>query len=242
MKLLSISLLSFIILFILLVILYSFHQLYEKDEIIYDRNIYDDGYKIFDTDNKYEILKSLPNNYIYIDYIYEIKGCTLATFHRDITSSQYIYNTKYPVYTHISYYNSGPLLTICPESHKTTSLVITHPVIIYGEKKTSILFNCDIIHTGAINNFGMNRHAIQYKICHKDDLYKLKHLIGINKSSHGICNDSRNNYVYALRKLSLLFSFIINHLFTSLLFKKPKKDSISEYLIDNFFIGDFYNS
>ena len=71
---------------------------------------------------------------------------------------------------------------------------------------------------------------------------KLSHLIGINKCSHGICNNSRDNYVYALRKLSLFFSYIINHLFTSLLFEKPKKDSISEYLIDNFFIGDFYNS
>jgi hypothetical protein len=42
--------------------------------------------------------------------------------------------------------------------------------------------------------------------------------------------------------MSLLFSYIINHLFTGLLFEKPKKDTICEYLIDKYFIGDFYNN
>ncbi len=78
-----------ILLIILLIILLS--NLYESDDINkYNRNIKIDGYKIFDNDNKNEILKYVPKDYVYIDYKYEIKGCTLSTFHRDVTSSQYI--------------------------------------------------------------------------------------------------------------------------------------------------------
>lgn len=231
-----------IVLIILLIILLS--NLYESDDINkYNRNIKIDGYKIFDNDNKNEILKYVPKDYVYIDYKYEIKGCTLSTFHRDVTSSQYIYKTKYPVYTHISYYNNyyGPLLSICPHSHITTPFLGSLPVIIYGKYGTSILFNCDIIHAGALNNYGEYRHAIQYKICHIEDLHKLTHLIGINKITYGSCNTSSYFYIYTLRKLSLYFSYIVNHLMTDLLQSKPTKDSISEYIINNFFIGDFYN-
>lgn len=232
-----------IIIYLVLLLLIIYYQLFETDDLNkYNRTIQKDGYKVFDHDDKNIILKYLPNNYLFINYKYEIKGCTLSTFHRDVTSSQYIYKTKYPVYTLITYYNSGPLLTICPDSHTTTPFLLSSPVIIYGNPKTSILFNCDIVHAGAINNFGIYRHAIQYKICHYDDLFRLQHLIGIDKISYGKCNNSHDNYVYILRKISLFFSYIVNHLFTDLLQKKPKKDSISDFLINNFFIGDFYNS
>ena len=233
-----------IIIFILYIIIFiNVANLYEyNDNYKYDRNIINDGYKVFDNDDKNEILKTLPPNYIYLNYKYEIKGCTISTFHRDVTSSQYIFKTKYPVYTHISYYNSGPLLSICPKSHITTPYLASSPVIIYGKPKTSILFNCDCIHAGALNNLGNKRYAIQYKICHIEDLEKLKHLIGINKITSGLCDNINPNYNYFLRKFSLYFSYIINHLMTDLLQKKPEKDSIFEYVINNYYIGDFYNS
>ena len=236
----------FFVLYIVLVIAIIIYQIRETP---FDNNKKDklslktDGFKIFDHDNINEILKlSLPKNYILIDYLYIIKGCTISTFHRDVTSSSFIFKTKHPVYTLISYYNKGPLLTLCPESHTTTPFLFQPPKIIYGNPGTYILFNCDIVHAGAINNFGNDRLAIQRKICHKDDLEDLKHLIGINKTSLGKCaNRKKNdNYVYTLRKLSFFFSFFINHIFTSFLLEKPKKDSISEYLIDTFYIGDFY--
>jgi hypothetical protein len=231
-----------LIIYLIILILLILLQLYECDNHNNEnRTLLIDGFKIFKHDNKHEIIKELSNNYIYIDYKYEIKGCTLSTFHRDVTSSQYIYKTKYPVYTHIIYYNAGPLLSICPSSHITAPLLLTSPVIIYGTPGTSILFNCDLVHAGALNNLGSIRHAIQYKLCHKEDLPKLKHLIGINKSTYGICNTSHDNYVYLLRKVSLFFSYVFNHLFTSLLQDKPKKDTIFDYIISNFYIGDFYN-
>jgi len=165
-----------IIFIIYLIVIINISYLYEyNDNYKYDRDIKKDGYIVIDDDDKNKILKLLPPNYHYIDYRYEIKGCTLSTFHRYVTSSQYIYKTKYPVYTHISYYNSGPLLSICPKSHMTAPYLASHPVIIYGKPK--IIFNCDCIHSGTLNNLGNERHAIQYKICHIDDLPKLKHLI-----------------------------------------------------------------
>jgi hypothetical protein len=229
----------YIILIIILIVIQIYEKPYNDDK---ELSLTTDGFKIFNHDNINEIVKSnLPKDYVIMDYLYIIKGCTISTFHRDVTSSGYIFKTKYPVYTIISYYNSGQLLTICPESHTTTPFLFQPPKIIYGNPKTTVLFNCDIVHAGAINNFGEKRMAIQRKVCHKDDLDRLKHLIGINKTSLGKC-DGKNtdNYVYVMRKLSLFFSFYINHIFTGLLLEKPKKDSISEYLIDKFYIGDFY--
>jgi len=185
-----------IIIFILyLIVFINIAYLYEyNDNYKYERDIINDGYKVIDDDDKNEILKLLPPNYIYIDYKYEIKGCTLSTFHRDVTSSQYIFKTKYHVYTHITYNNYGPLLSICPKSHITTPYLASSPVIIYGKPKTTILFNCDCIHAGALNNLGDKRHAIQYKICHIDDLPLLKHLIGINKTTFQLCDKIDPNY------------------------------------------------
>ena len=51
-----------------------------------------------------------------------------------------------------------------------------------------------------------------------------------------------SNYNYFLRKTSLYLSYIINHLMTDLLQKKPEKDSLFDYVISNYYIGDFYNS
>jgi len=202
-----------------------------------------DGFIIFNHDNINEIVKNnLSKDYVFIDYLYTIKGCTLSTFHRDVTSSAFIHKTKYPVYTIISYYNSGPLLTLCPESHTTAPFLFQPPVIISGNPKTTILFNCDLVHAGAINNLGDERLAIQRKICHKDDLERLSHLIGINKTNIGKCDKKNNNYYYFLRKISLIFSFVFNHLLTGFLQNKPQKDSISDYLINKYYIGDFYNT
>ena len=204
-----ISIFIFALIYIVLILILIINQTFEKPYIFKETSLNIEGFKIFNHDNINDIIKTnLSKDYILMDYLYIIKGCTISTFHRDITSSSYIFKTKYPVYTLISYYNNGPLLTLCPESHTTTPFLFQPPVIIHGKPKTTILFNCDIVHAGAMNNFGSNRLAIQRKICHKDDLIKIKHLIGINKTSIGKCDGkNNNNYTYILRKLSLFFFF-----------------------------------
>lgn len=225
-----------LILAIILIYLYETNDYYK-----FRRTLENDGYKVFNEFNKKNILNELPNGYEFIDYKYNIYGCSLSTFHRDVTSSQTYYKTKYPVFTCITYKNNGNLLTICPSSHKTIPYLLERPLIIKGKEGTTILFNCDIIHSGAINEFGENREAIQYKICHIEDKNKLKHLIGINKTTKGNC---KNNWIYEyiLRKISLFFPYFINHIFIKLLQEKPKKDSLIDIFISKYYIGDFYNS
>ena len=228
------------LLFVIILII-IFYLLYESDDKeCYLRTIKKDGYTIINNPyNKQEVLKKLPEGYIFINYIYEIKGCSISTFHRDITSSQYIFDTSYPVYTYIIYHNTGRLLSISPNSHKTTPFLWNRALTIKGVGNIGILFDCDLIHSGAINEFGDSRFGIQYKICHRDDLYKLNHLIGINKTKIGKC-DNNYYYEYFLRKLSLLVPYILNHLLTNILQNKPDKDSFLDYIISKFYIGDFY--
>jgi len=226
-----------------MIIILMMYQLNEYEDLHkYQRSLKKDGYVVFQENNLNNIYNQLPKDYVLLDYIYQIKGCSLSTFHRDVTSSQYIFKTKYPVYTYITYENSGALLSLCPASHMTTPFLFERPVIIKGHKGTSILFNCDIIHAGAINEFGDMRHATQYKLCHIEDLDKLKHLNGINIIKLGKCVKNSEGYEYLLRKISLFFPFIFNHILTRILKDKPKKDSMIEYILNKFYIGDFYNS
>jgi|SRR5210317_231744 len=175
----------------------------------YKPNLETDGFILMDRPTADKVLEKLPEGYTFLDYRYTIEGCTLSTFHRDVTSSQYIFKTKHPVYTFITYNYDGPALSVCPGSHQTAPFLMNRPVII---NSNSVLFNCDVVHAGSLNLDKKPRRAIQYKIAHRDDLEKLKHLDGIDKVKKGDC-DKRNNPVLdtLYRKLSLTFSYIINH-------------------------------
>jgi len=220
---------NYFFLIIIIIIIYCIFLLYELEYINKNNStIEEDGFIIINNpDNLKNILSYLPDGYDFINYRYKIKGCTLSTFHRDITSSQYIFKTKYPVYTYIVYYNKGSLLSVIPKSHKTVPFSWNRVQTITADYNSGILFNCDLIHAGAINTFGNKRLAMQYKICHYEDLDKLSHLKGINKTTNKDCNNTSDFYEYLLRKLSLLFPFIMNHLLTGILLKNQKKIVLS---------------
>jgi hypothetical protein len=63
----------------------------EKDGfmVLYNKDYIKDTIKM-----KTDALKLLPKDYIFIDYEYNIKNVALSTFHRDVTSSQKIFNTN----------------------------------------------------------------------------------------------------------------------------------------------------
>jgi len=168
----------------------------------YNPNLHDDGFMFVNTR---DVLKVLPKGYEFLDYRYSIHGCTLSTFHRDVTSSQYVFKTKYPVYTFITYEHDGSTLSVCPGSHLTTPFLFSNPVTVNAK---SILFNCDLVHAGSLNPEMKPRKAVQYKIAHRDDIETLKHLQGVNKVKSGDCS-KRNDIVY--RKLSHIFSYVLNH-------------------------------
>ena len=96
-----------------------------------------------------------------------------------------------------------------------SSLSFSNPETIYGKKGDSYLFNCDLVHAGAINNFGKSRYVIQYKIAHESDFIKLKDLHGLYKNKIVIV--ILLNKIF--EKCSLMFSYITNHVLTPYLQK-----------------------
>ena len=202
-----------IIFFIIIICFYlTIETKYERTT----SSLKDDGFLILKSTSNNKVFKYLPPNYQFLDYKYSIKGCSLSTFHRDVTSSQYVFDTKNPVYTLIRYYNKGPHISLCPGSHLTTPFLFSRPKIINGDIGDCYLFNCDLIHSGALNTYGNKRYVEQFKIAHKDDIEKLQSLNGIKSKTTSNCNI---NYYYEIisRKLSLLFPFLINHCFTKYL-------------------------
>jgi len=98
---------------------------------------------------------------------------------------------------------------VCPGSHKTAPLLYSRPVTVNAK---SVLFNCDVVHAGSMNLEKKPRKAVQYKIAHVDDLDTLKHLDGIRKVKRGDCDKRTNVTLDVLyRKLSIIFSYVINH-------------------------------
>lgn len=192
------------------VILYS---TYEKNcDETYNPNLERDGFIFLNSADKKDVLKHLPAGYQFMDYKYTIEGCTLSTFHRDVTSSQYVFKTKHPTYTFITYDHGRPALSVCPGSHMTTPLLLSQPITVNSKY---VLFNCDVVHAGSLNLHKLPRKAVQYKIVHNEDLSRLEHLNGIDKVKKGDCNKRNNIAVDILyRKLSILFSYIVNHQLT----------------------------
>lgn len=228
--------------FIILLVTYFSYITYESELQDYDTNLDVDGFLYFDRHlNKNELLQHLPKKYVFLNYKYEIKGKTLSTFHRDVTSSQYIFNTKYPIYTYITYYNPGKVLSLCPGSHKQTPFLFNRPKILNSHSNhSSVLFNCDVVHAGYLNYYpNYDRHAIQYKLVHYYDLLKLTHLYNIHKTTNTSFKSYNYYYELTLRKLSLFFSYIVNHVFTKYL-QNNQNNSLSNivmYLTNK----DFYN-
>jgi hypothetical protein len=185
-----------------------------------------------------DVLKILPPGYVFIDYIYKINDAALSTFHRDVTSSKYIYKTKHTVYTLILYKYDGEQLSLCPGSNNTYPFVFSRIVNIDGKKGTVYLFDCDVLHAGRLNEC-KERIVIQYKICHKDDLEKLKTLSGVNREKNDKCvNDL---YVKIKRKLSYFFEMPINYIAYPLMIKRENENSIIGK-IQSFIPINYYNN
>jgi len=230
----------FVIITIVLLAYILFYS-YENDENVdvaqTTRTLMNDGFCVFQKETyvldvkskmpcralQNDVLGALPDGYMFIDYVYKIEQTALSTFHRDVTSSQSQYNTLYPTYTLIIYAYAGELLSICPKSNQTYPFVCSQIYNFHGAAKSAFLFDCEILHAGCLNNCN-DRLAIQYKLCHKDDLSKLQHLIGVEKEKKESCEI--NFYTLASRKLSYFFQMPINCLFNPLMKTRYDENSV----------------
>jgi hypothetical protein len=206
-----------------LFILYFLFYSLEDDELLGpNRTLENDGFITMNAPKSADVLARLPEGYQFLDYTYSIKNASLSTFHRDVTSSKTIYETKYPVYTLIVYLYDGKLLSVCPGSDKTNPFTNSRILNVWGPKGTAFLFDCDLLHAGCLNRC-KKRELVQYKICHKDDVHKLRHLNGINMTKEYVCKMSVWNHV--IRKASYFFEMPINYFLYPFLSKRYDNDS-----------------
>ncbi len=157
-----------------------------------------------------EVLSKLPDGYVLMDYYYYIKGCSLSTFHRDVTSGQKYFQTHYPTYTVIMYEYAGDFLSICPHSHQQFPFVWQRPVVVSGETNTIVIFNADMLHCGTINQVGDKRKVLQFKVVHSDDYERLTALDNIRLEKKEDCGKVSYASEFAMRLLSFHFAWLFN--------------------------------
>ena len=182
-------------------------------------------------------LNRLPKDYVFLDYSYEIINSMLYTYHRDLTSSQHFQKLKNPSYTLIVYLYDGDFLNICPKSLK--KFTVGNPITINGKRGTAILFNSDLVHAAAISNLNF-RHCIQYKLCHKEDIQKLKHLNNqhIVKKQNKLKKPTYKDKYFS--RLSHKYVLLHDIYFIGKLSEK-KSNKFVTYLAKKIFNLDFYN-
>jgi hypothetical protein len=249
----SINDICFFCVFFAAIVFYVIYYYIEHNETwehaLKHRTIEKDGFVLFTYDNhtktelddgfKEEVLKKLPQGYHFANYSYAIKNATISTFHRDVTSSQKLYNSIHPVYTLVLYKHEGCSLSVCPGSNYTYPFVYSQIVNISGPAGACILFNCDLLHAGCFNNC-KPREIIQYKIFHQEDALLFEHLNNvqvIKKEDH--CEDTF--YIHFIRKCSYFFELPINTIFYPL-FQKKHNEGIIKNIQDYSSMQFYYNS
>ena len=186
------------------------------------------------------VRNTLGPDYMLLDYVYTISGCSLSTFHRDVTSSQRGWNTEYPTYTAIHYLTGGDMLSVCRKSHTDYPFTWSRPENITGPADRIVLFNADLLHAGMPNTIGARRHAIQYKIAHRQDIHSgvISHLEGVHMTKTETSTQNRFTE-WILRKLSYHGSWVTNTVCRSLLTQKYRHGLAS--LLQRMIPLQFYN-
>lgn len=233
---------------------FSYEKKYKYNQCKDEDNLKNQGFCVFNTKQNFDlldpiekrtqitslVLSKLPDGYKFLDYYYYIKGCSLSTYHRDVTSGQTYLQTKYPTYTLILYEYDGDFLSLCPNSHNQYPFIYSTPVNISGKKNTMVLFNADVLHSGIINKIGKNRKVLQMKIVHQDDIHLCDELNKIKVEKTTDCNN--NIFIeHILRFISLHSAWFINGIAHPLLQKKYTDDNLLSYIQNKVPIS-FYNN
>lgn len=143
------------------------------------------------------LLQTLPPGYELLDYEYTIRGTSLTTWHRDVTSGRRYHGARYPTYTAIRYDSPGPMLSVVPGSHQTWPFAWEEARTLVIEKPgTIVLFDADLLHAGAPSADAVasrqavaspppRKQATQYKIVHHEDRAtgNFQHLEGVRATS-----------------------------------------------------------
>lgn len=217
---------------------YSQHNRAQLHEI---RTLRSDGFMIWNGSDRDVARMILGGDYVFLDYTYTIRGCALTTWHRDVTSGQRSWNTTHPTYTLIHYKSTGNLLSMVPGSHLGV-MAFQKPVDIVSEvPNTMVLFNADMLHAGMPNVAGDARHAVQYKLAHRDDVARLGHLDGVDTVKDGRGHPTVNPWlVSTLRFLSFHGAFV-SHQFGKRFMMRAYDDGFANW-VQRWLPVRFYNN
>jgi hypothetical protein len=217
---------------------YAKHRRVEIHEIT---TLKRDGYMVWNGVDKEAAHLILGSEYVFLDYEYTIRGCSLSTWHRDVTSGQRYWDTEYPTYTLIHYKHSGDMVSLVPGSHNDFPYAPSQPVDVIGPADTMVLFNADMLHAGMPNTNGSDRHAVQYKLAHRCDLDRLTHIQGIRITKDGRGKPSLPVWLESfLRFLSYHGAFIVNQ-FAPRLMMRSYDDGFSNW-VQRWVPVRFYNN
>jgi len=114
----------------------------------------------------------LGEDYVFTDYIFSIEKSSVSTCHRDENGTILNPKMKHPSYTIIFFLEEmKSCLDVIPKSHKERNKIyITKSIKSVGcEPGQAILFDANLIHSGAINAENDNKR-IQMKVTHREDL------------------------------------------------------------------------
>ena len=104
---------------------------------------------------------------------------------------------------------------------------------------TAFLFDCDLLHAGQMNQC-KERKVIQYKLCHTDDVDKLKSLQDIYvEKNNNTCSDTIHSKLK--RKFSYFFEMPINYFAYPLMIKREDPNSFVG-MLQSFIPLNFYNN
>jgi hypothetical protein len=196
---------------------YAKHRRVEVHEIT---TLKRDGYMVWNGTDKEAARLILGSDYVFLDYEYTIRGCSLSTWHRDITSGQRYWLTQHPTYTLIHYKHTGDMISLVPGSHNDFPYAPRQPVDVVGPTNTMVLFNADMLHAGMPNTAGADRHAVQYKLVNRDDVAKLTHLQGIRTVKDGRSQPTIAPWIEKiLRSLSYHGAFVVNQFFPRMMMR-----------------------
>lgn len=192
----------------------------------------------YDDIDKKQILKNLPDGYIFLDYKAYYNNGETGYFKREYKISRSVFASKYPTYVLLKFLYKGPHLSVCFGSHLLKPFLCSQANWIYGDSGSQYLLNSDLVYSNYFisnkKNFlkqnlnqenlffseNMNNNNLKYQkyyIVHKKDKDKFKMIDGIEELEINIDWNKKNYFVNFLgRKLSLGFFFIIDIYFNSI--------------------------
>lgn len=191
----------------------------------------------------------INSKYLFHDYIFYIKKSKIHTCHRDYNGTLFNSKVKNPSYTIIFFLNdmnSG--LDVIPGSHTSifnnaiNLLDVTQGIPVL--KGDAIIFNANLIHSGAFND-QENNPRIQMKLSHPDDIETYNYYNKYNKILDK--DNSSNKYFQQIQKYVScqfpIFSDLTNYDAKKNIMDKSFGKSWGEQFVSLFFYGDkdFYD-